>query len=166
MEEQIDEYQNIKKRPFLDMNKRDMIYNSYNDIFIYMIKCKDPSIKDFYIGSTSDLKNRMNQHKTDCKRSTLKLYRFIREHGGWNNWEFITLYENRDEYYYDGGVAGEQVSYDLKYYYEYKFYNELKPTLNTNPLRKRSFVEIMRTHLSNRIRWIIASKAIDFGLYF
>ena len=64
---------------------------------IYQIVCKDVNITDSYIGSTTDVKQRMRAHKSrcnnpNCKGCTCKLYQFIREHGGWNNWE-MTIQE-------------------------------------------------------------------------
>ena len=53
---------------------------------VYRIECLDKNIKEFYIGSTADLKQRTGKHKQDCKTSNSKVYNFIREHGGWNNW--------------------------------------------------------------------------------
>ena len=56
----------------------------------YEIVCKDED-KDFiYIGSTKDFKNRKYQHKSACINQTDKqhyyqLYQFIRENGGWDN---------------------------------------------------------------------------------
>ena len=56
----------------------------------YEIVCKDED-KDFiYIGSTKDFKNRKYQHKTACineknKIYHLQVYKFIRENGGWDN---------------------------------------------------------------------------------
>ena len=56
----------------------------------YEIVCKDED-KDFiYVGSTKDFKNRKYQHKTVCNNKNLKgynlqIYQFIRENGGWEN---------------------------------------------------------------------------------
>jgi len=58
---------------------------------IYRIECLDEEIKDIYIGSTGDLKERIANHKCCCNNINrpeynYKLYKFIRNHGGWNNW--------------------------------------------------------------------------------
>ena len=58
---------------------------------IYRIECLNPEIKDFYIGSTGDLKERIANHKCCCNNINrpeynYKLYKFIRNHGGWDNW--------------------------------------------------------------------------------
>ena len=63
----------------------------YHRSVIYRIFCMDPDIKEFYIGSTTNLVRRRSQHK-QCTRNTLnRLYAFIRSHGGWDNWRMVTL---------------------------------------------------------------------------
>lgn len=59
---------------------------------IYKIVCKDPSVTDCYVGRTSCLGPRVNQHKTCCSNENsgnykYKLYEKIRNTGGWDNWE-------------------------------------------------------------------------------
>lgn len=63
---------------------------------IYKILSKDPTIKQEYIGSTSNLSRRINEHKYNCLRPTsmkhnYKLYKFIRKNGGWYNFYFRVL---------------------------------------------------------------------------
>ena len=70
----------------------------YSNSVIYMIYCKDNNITPRYIGSSSNLKNRKLDHKKMCNSSSNKyynlyVYRFIRENGGWDNWEFRVLEE-------------------------------------------------------------------------
>jgi len=60
-------------------------------IYIYRLYCVDESIQECYIGSTNDIKQRLRCHKSNCyniKRPhyTLKVYQFIRSHGGFDNW--------------------------------------------------------------------------------
>ena len=57
---------------------------------IYIIKSKDLSLHDIYIGSCKDMKSRRRCHKSRCcneksKYYNLKLYQFIRANGGFNN---------------------------------------------------------------------------------
>jgi hypothetical protein len=56
---------------------------------VYKIYCKNSDITDCYVGSTKNLINRIKQHKTAIKHYKLKLYSFIREHGGIANWDFV-----------------------------------------------------------------------------
>ena len=87
---------------------------------IYRLECLDLEIKDFYIGSTVDLKERIKQHKHDCKTSNSKVYTFIREHGGMDNWKFdIELLMTG----YDKETRRE---------WEQNYIDCLKPSLNSN----------------------------------
>ena len=66
--------------------------------YIYQISCKDQLITDTYIGSTNDIRRRTRGHKYHCdnERSThynLRVYKFIRAHGGWKNWYVTVLLE-------------------------------------------------------------------------
>jgi len=67
----------------------------YSKSIIYKICCKDTNITDCYIGSTTNFTNRKNRHKSNCnsnsKKGNLKVYRFIREYGGWDNWDMILI---------------------------------------------------------------------------
>jgi len=68
----------------------------YSKTVVYMLCCKDPTIKDVYVGHTTSLTKRKTAHKSDCtnpksKSYNLYVYEFIRENNGWNNWEMIVL---------------------------------------------------------------------------
>ena len=63
---------------------------------IYRIVCKDLNITDCYVGSTTNFKGRKREHKSTCnnpndKRYNYKLYKFMRENGGWENWDMIMI---------------------------------------------------------------------------
>lgn len=58
--------------------------------YIYKIYSINNNIKDCYIGSTNKFSSRKSQHKKNTTNKTKKsyhrrLYRFIRENGGWDN---------------------------------------------------------------------------------
>lgn len=64
----------------------------YSNTIIYKICCKDLNITDVYIGHTTNFQKRLLQHKTVCNKilkNDLKVYKFIREHGGWDNWDMV-----------------------------------------------------------------------------
>lgn len=68
----------------------------YEKAVIYKLCCLDPEIKECYVGSTCNLYLRKSQHKHSCnnpndKYYNFKVYQFIRENGGWNNWQMILL---------------------------------------------------------------------------
>ena len=63
----------------------------YSNTIIYKIFCRNPNIKEIYIGHTTNFVNRKSSHKTSCKNSNVYIYRYIREHGGWDNWKILIL---------------------------------------------------------------------------
>ena len=63
---------------------------------VYKIYSKDPDIKEIYIGCTKRLLTHLRKHYYTChtsntNRHNVYLYRFIREHGGWNDWTYEIL---------------------------------------------------------------------------
>jgi hypothetical protein len=70
--------------------------SNYQNGTIYKICCKDKDITDCYVGSTTNHSKRKSAHKSSCnneksKRYNFPVYRFIRDNGGWDNWEFVLL---------------------------------------------------------------------------
>lgn len=75
--------------------------------FIYKIECRDPLVINKYWGSSCGQERyRRSCHKCCCTnpndiRYNMQLYKFIREHGGWDNWVFIKIKDfpcaNRNE---------------------------------------------------------------------
>jgi len=66
--------------------------------FIYKLCCRDPTIKDVYVGSSKNLRVRKSHHKNkcntqNCKEYNYNVYRFIRDNGGFDNWCLIQLEE-------------------------------------------------------------------------
>jgi len=63
---------------------------------VYRISCLGETIKETYIGSTMDFKQRMRHHKSCChnensKKYNVPLYKFIRENGGWGAWKMTII---------------------------------------------------------------------------
>ena len=74
----------------------------YSNTIIYKITCKDESIKEVYVGHTTNFVQRKHLHK-NCSyniSNKLKLYETIRKYGGWNNWtmEIISFFNCLDNY--------------------------------------------------------------------
>jgi hypothetical protein len=67
----------------------------YSQTIIYKICCKDVNIKELYVGHTINFTQRKNQHKTACNTETCDriVYNFIRNNGGWDNWNMIQIEE-------------------------------------------------------------------------
>jgi hypothetical protein len=75
----------------------------YSNTIIYKISCKDPLIKDIYVGHTTNFVQRKHAHKQACNNIksscyNLKLYKTIRENGNWGNWDMtiIQFYNCKD----------------------------------------------------------------------
>ena len=68
----------------------------YSNTHFYKIVCKDTNIKSVYVGHTTDFVKRRYAHKNICynendRHYNIYLYKFIRENGGWDNWEMINI---------------------------------------------------------------------------
>ena len=68
----------------------------YNLSTIYKLCCKDANIREIYIGSTTNFRHRKNEHKSSCnnendKKHNTKVYKFIRENGGFENWDMVEI---------------------------------------------------------------------------
>jgi hypothetical protein len=66
----------------------------YSKCVFYRLVCKDATVNECYVGHTTDEKNRRYAHKTCCTNATNKkynffVYKFLRDHGSWDNWELI-----------------------------------------------------------------------------
>jgi predicted GIY-YIG superfamily endonuclease len=63
---------------------------------MYKIVSKDLDNNYIYVGSTTDFAKRKSSHKTNCinennKFYNIKVYKMIRENGGWNEFEMIEI---------------------------------------------------------------------------
>ena len=95
----------------------------YSKSSIYKIACKDASIDDIYIGSTCNLVKRRHRHKSNCNNTNAichnsYVYRFIRDHGNWQNWDIYLI----EQFNCNTKIQKEQV--------ERGYIEQLKPTLN------------------------------------
>lgn len=103
----------------------------YNNTVIYEIICKDPTVTDFYIGSTCNFRKRKYDHKHVTKTETNQdyncpLYKCIRDHGGWENWEMLPI------------ARVTCVDKLEKFMWERKYIKRLRPTINKSvPNRSR-----------------------------
>jgi len=68
----------------------------WSNTVIYLLRSNDPLIEDGYIGHSGDFHKRKIQHKSNCNNVksdeyNKKAYVFIREIGGYDNWDFEIL---------------------------------------------------------------------------
>lgn len=76
---------------------------------IYKIYCKDKTITDCYVGSTNNFNKRCNYHINICNNQNSesynsKVYKFIREHKGFDNFIIEPIIECDEENRYDAEV--------------------------------------------------------------
>jgi hypothetical protein len=76
----------------------------FSKTVIYHFVCQDANIKCSYVGSTTNIVKRKYQHKSLCHKEghkdyNLKLYKNIRDNGGWDNWKMVPLEEHPCENY-------------------------------------------------------------------
>lgn len=65
---------------------------NYSNTYIYKFICKDSSIKNCYVGHTVNFSHRKHIHNLDyIKYPERRLYKFISENGGWDNWDMIVI---------------------------------------------------------------------------
>jgi hypothetical protein len=98
---------------------------NYSNTQIYMIYCNDSNISDTYIGYTTNIKDRMSVHRRCTsnpanKSYSMRMYKFIRDNGGWNNWSYRIL---TDLVCTSKNDAIENEKYWIRYF---------RPSLNTN----------------------------------
>lgn len=76
--------------------------------YVYKLVSNDILVKDFYIGSTDNMRIRKSKHKHHCnnevgKSYNLRVYQHIRANGGWQNWDLIEVemleYDRKPELY-------------------------------------------------------------------
>ena len=101
----------------------------YSKGYIYKIVCKDSSIREMYIGSSTD-SYRKCKHKSACNKETdvhynLKIYKFIRAHGGWDNWKLVELYKYPCNY--KSELEEEERRVWIQYSCYYEMLNDRQP---------------------------------------
>jgi hypothetical protein len=90
---------------------------------VYSIQSKDKEVKDLYIGSCKNYRKRYNRHKESYKNCNFLVYQFIRQNGGWDNWDMIVEVKTDDLSKEDRRIL-EQCYIDL-----------LEPTLNSKNVK-------------------------------
>ena len=114
---------------------------NYQNTVIYKIVCNDLNITDCYVGHTTNFRHRKASHKHICsndehKDYNVKLYKSIRQNGGWNNWTMIEIEKfpcndsneahARERYYYELLNATNNTNYPNRSVNEWKDTNKEK----------------------------------------
>ena len=107
--------------------------NSHKTL-IYKIVCNNLDVLECYVGSTTDFKSRKYAHKTSCnnefsKAYNLKVYKFIRENGGWDNFTMVLIEEyfcgsklecrSRERFWFENLNSGLNTNYPQRSKAEY-----------------------------------------------
>ncbi len=71
---------------------------NYNQCYVYKISSKNKNIQQCYIGSTTNIKKRLYNHRCSANNENhnnynMELYKFIRFHGGFDSFNFEILEE-------------------------------------------------------------------------
>jgi hypothetical protein len=66
----------------------------YSKCMFYRLVCRDITVIECYVGHTTNEVDRRYKHKSDCHNEKAKgfnqfVYRFIRDHGGFENWQLL-----------------------------------------------------------------------------
>ena len=80
----------------------------------YKICCLDNNIAEVYVGSTKNFTRRKCDHKKNSNNHHYKLYQFIRNNGGWNNFDMIPIREEECETKIQALIIEEEIRCDLK----------------------------------------------------
>ena len=125
----------------------------HDNVILYQIYCIDDTIKDTYVGSCYELKTCISKHKNACLKWTNSQYKtrvheFIRNHGGWENWQVKPLrqYKNINNY---------QLMKKLN-----KYITKYKPTLNDSK-KTRAYREDNKVSITCKCGRIISKKAFE-----
>ena len=70
---------------------------NYSDTIFYRLVYRDLTITDVYVGCTTNFRQRKLAHKNNCSNEKsikydLRVYTFIRNNGGWENWTMIMIH--------------------------------------------------------------------------
>lgn len=111
----------------------------YENSIVYKLCCNDLNITEIYVGSTCNFLRRKQAHRGNCnnensKEYNKKVYKFIRENGGFENWSMIQIEEcnvkNKRELEQKERYNIEQLKAILNCHLPYKNEIEMKESRN------------------------------------
>ena len=118
------------------MPKKDI---DYSKTIMYKLICIDPKITDIYVGHTTNFRQRKGGHRTCCNNANSKsyntlVYKFIRDNGGWTNWDMIEIEKypcndsnearSRERYWFEKLEATLNCDYPERSVEEYRTVNK------------------------------------------
>ena len=130
---------------------------NFQNTVIYKIVCNDLNIEDVYVGHTTNFTKRKCHHKSNStnqngKKYELKLYKSIREHGGFENWSMIEIEKypcndlqeasKKERYYFELLNARLNMVNPSRSQKEYREMNKDKKKMNNKKYRENNKAEI------------------------
>ncbi len=69
---------------------------NFSNTVLYKVVCKDITVKDLHVGSCQNITKKKNDIKTSVNKESHPHYnrtlpKFIRDNGGWDNWQFLEI---------------------------------------------------------------------------
>jgi hypothetical protein len=83
---------------------------NFADTDVYIIVCKDPAVRDVYVGYSTALHSAISRHRRLSaleSKGDKPLYSTLRKHGGWDNWRIEALERCRCETRKDAHIRKE-----------------------------------------------------------
>jgi len=92
--------------------------------FCYVLSHKSLNLKMYY-GSTEDIPDRWENHisncnNPNCEKYNYQVYKYIREHGGIQNWKIDTIYEGEDYKDFESHTIEDTFDDNLNYEIPYR----------------------------------------------
>ena len=120
----------------------------YSNTIIYKIYCNDNEVKYVYIGHTTNFSQRKCCHKNTCNNIksylyNLKIYKFIREHGGWDNWTMIEIAKYN---------CKDSTEARIKEQYHYKLETLTLNSIEPNPEKQKHICNICNINYCSQIK--------------
>lgn len=110
----------------------------------YKIICNDISIKNCYVGMTTNFYGRIQHHRQLVKTEfNLKVYNCIRDNGGWDNWNMTIIKDYKD--------LSHIQARDIEKNYINELHADLNTQINTNVDRNnRHYISALEWNKKNK----------------
>lgn len=122
----------------------------FANTIMYKLMCNDETIKDVYVGHTTNFVKRKYQHKKCCDGTNIgqdKLYNFINKNGGWKNWDMIQI-----EMYPCGNLKEALIRERYWIDKENSTLNTIKPCMQDDEPKKLSREEYLKQKIERQMK--------------